>query len=136
MIELRVNKIQLNDIRNKLRTIAVKAGRKTVRNIARNAMAPVRDQVKRNAPYDPTPDGRHIRSNVSMRTSWRGSTLRVRIGIRGGAKANHDSPWYFRLQEFGSKHQQARPFMRPALEDNAQKILDAVAADLTKALFS
>ncbi|WP_155069786.1 HK97-gp10 family putative phage morphogenesis protein [Piscirickettsia salmonis] len=37
-------------------------------------------------------------------------------------------------QEYGSSHQPARPFIRPALNDNAQKSIDIFKNALTLAL--
>lgn len=31
------------------------------------------------------------------------------------------------FQEFGSRHQPARPFMRPALDENRERVVDAIA---------
>jgi HK97 gp10 family phage protein len=131
---LKVNQGDLAAIREKLKTLADKAGKTAVRQAARKAMKPVRDEVQANAPYDPTDDSIHVKANVALYTKWRGSTLYARVGIRGGAKKNPETPWYWRLHEFGTKHLPARPFMQPALENNAQDVLDAVADELKKAL--
>lgn len=130
---LTVNKADLAAINEKLKTLGVKAGKPTVRKAARKAMVPVRNEVKTNAPFDPdTPV--HIKANVALRSKWRGDNLRLRVGIVGGAKQNKETPFYFRFHEFGTKHLPARPFMTPALENNAQQILDTVADELKKAL--
>ena len=131
---LTVNRGDLNAIREKLRAVGAKVGRATVRQAARRAMAPVRAQVKRDAPYDAEGDDVHIKSEVAMTSKWRGDTLTVKVGIRGGGRKNPETPFYFRMHELGTKHLPARPFMTPALESNAQSILDAVADELKKAL--
>ena len=132
---LTVNKIQLQQINAKLRTLG-KTGKVAVRTASRKAMLPVRQQVQANAPEDTTnPDNVRIKASVRMRSRWNGDRLRVRIGIEGGGKANKETPFYFRHQEFGTQHTPASPFMAPALESNAQQILDAVAEQLTKELF-
>jgi len=71
---------------------------------------------------------------VALYTKWKGSALIARIGIKGGAKKNKETPFYWRMHEFGTKNMPARPFMQPALEGNAQQVLDAVAEQLRKAL--
>lgn len=133
---LTVNKADLNAITAKLKTLADKTGKTAVRKAARKAMAPVRDEVKANAPEDKSEnaDGIKTNKNIALYTKWRGSTLYARVGIRGGAKQNAETPWYWRMHELGTKHLPARPFMAPALEGNAQEILDAVAEELKKAL--
>ena len=126
---------ELRAFNAKLGEMSKKLGKQAVRQAAREAMKPVRDEVKRNAPFDPTDDGIHIAKNVALKTSWRGSTLTASVGIRGGAKANLETPWYFRMQEFGTKHMPARPFILPALEGQAQDVLNRLTASLKKALF-
>jgi HK97 gp10 family phage protein len=133
---LKVNQAQLAALRERLKAVNAKAGKKAVRSAARKSMVPVRNQVRANAPEDKTdPDNVRIKDSVAITTKWRGTRLKVSVGIRGGAKENPETPWYFRLQEFGTKDMPARPFMAPALEGNAQEILDAVAAQLQKAIF-
>lgn len=131
---LTFNKSDLSALHDKLQKLATKAGKKAVRQAARKAMVPVRDEVKANAPHDPTDDGIHIKANVALQTKWRGDTMTARVGIKGGAKENPDTPFYFRMHEFGTKHLPARPFLAPALEANAQQVLDTITAELKKEL--
>lgn len=135
---LTFNRTELTAVNEKLKTMGAKVGKTAVRQAARKAMAPVRDQVKANAPVDTSPDadGIKINANVALVTKWRGDTLTARVGIRGGGKKNDETPFYFRFQEFGTKSIAAAPFMEPALAGNAQDVLDAVAEELKKALFS
>ena len=130
---LTVNKADLAAINQKLKTLGVKAGKPTVRKAARKAMVPVRNEVKANAPFYPNLPV-HINANVALRSKWSGDNLRLRVGIVGGAKQNKETPFFFRFHEFGTKKMPARPFMQPALESNAQQILDTVADELKKAL--
>jgi HK97 gp10 family phage protein len=133
---LKVNQAELAAILERLKETAEKVGKKGVRQAARKAMVPVRDQVKANAPEDMShPDDIMVKANVSLVTKWRGNNFYARIGIKGGAKKNPDTPFYWRFHEFGTKHLPARPFMAPALESNAQQILDTITAELRKALF-
>ncbi len=118
-------------LRERLATLDAKIAKKAVSKAVRRAMAPVRKQVKTTAPMDTGA----LKAHVSLRTSVRKSgKVFARVGIRGGAKNNPDTPYYFRMLEFGTQHIPARPFMRPALEHNASSILDAVAFELRKAL--
>lgn len=125
---------ELQALNEKLKTFSTKTGKKAVRLAAREAMKPVRDDVKRNAPFDPTPDGKHIKANVALKTGWKGNTLTAKVGIKGGARKNPDTPFYWRMQEFGTKHIAPNPFIGPALDSNKQKVLDTLTAELKKAL--
>ena len=131
---LKVNQADLLALNQRLKELNEKIGKAAVRKAARKAMTPVRDQVQANAPFDASTQ-HHIKNNVALVTKWRGNDFYARVGIRGGAKKNPDTPFYFRMVEFGTKHQPARPFMQPALEGNAQEILDTLAEELKKAIF-
>lgn len=122
----------LSALREKLATLEAKVAKKAVSKAVRRAMAPVRKQVKDTAPKDTGA----LKANVTLRTSARrNGKVYARVGIKGGAKANPDTPYYFRMIEFGTEHMPASPFMRPALEGNAASILDEVADELQKAIF-
>lgn len=133
---LKVNQSQLATLNANLQEMSEKAGKKAMRQAARKAMVPVRDQVKESAPVDTSPDADNIRikDNVAIRTKWDRDALTVKVGILGGAKQNPETPFHFRFAEFGTKDRPAAPFMAPALEGNAQEVLDTVAEELRKAL--
>ena len=133
---LTFNKSDLSNLRQALQGMQRKAGKSLVRKAAGKAMLPVRRAVKENAPFDPTDDGRHIKTEAAMRGRWRGDTLVMRVGIKGGARKNDETPFYFRFQEFGTKTMPAKPFLGPALENNEQQVYDTLVAELQKAIFS
>ncbi|UCV27007.1 HK97-gp10 family putative phage morphogenesis protein [Ferribacterium limneticum] len=133
---LKVNQAELAAILERLKETAEKVGKKGVRTAARKAMVPVRDEVRANAPEDLSePDDIRVKSSVALVTKWRGNKFVARVGIKGGAKKNPNTPFYWRMHEFGTKNLPARPFMAPALESNAQEILDTITEELRKALF-
>lgn len=132
---LTFNPADLKALSEKLKTLATKTGKAATRKAAGKAMLPVRQDAKANAPYDEEDDGGiHIRSEVAMRGRWRGDTLVLRVGVKGGAKKNPDSPYWFRFQEFGTKKMPAKSFLEPALETNQQAVLDILMAELKKGL--
>lgn len=126
----------LAELNRKLQELTGKEAKKAMRTAARKAMKPVRDDVKANAPEDlEDDDGVKIKASVGTASRWKGDTLYTRVGIRGGAKRNPDTPYYFRMVEFGTKNMPARPFMSPALERNAQEVMDTVVEQLRRTLF-
>lgn len=126
----------LAELNRKLQELTGKEAKKAMRAAARKGMKPVRDAVKANAPEDlEDDDGVKIKASVGMTSKWKGDTLYTKVGIRGGAKKNPDTPYYFRMVEFGTKNMPARPFMTPALESNAQEVIDTITEALRKALF-
>jgi HK97 gp10 family phage protein len=132
---LTVNKTDLANLRQALQGMKRKAGKSLVRKAAGKAMLPVRKAAKSSAPYDATDDGKHIRTDVAMRGRWYGDTLILRVGVRGGAKKNDETPYYWRFQEFGTKRLPAKPFLAPALESNEQEVYDTLIQQLTEAIF-
>jgi len=126
---------ELAALNSRLQELSEKLGKKAVRQAARKAMTPVRNEVRANAPEDlEDDDGVKIKTSVAMTSKWKGDALYVRVGIRGGAKKNPNTPYYFRMVEFGTKNMPARPWMTPALESNAQDVLNTLTAELKKAL--
>ncbi|MBN8515281.1 HK97-gp10 family putative phage morphogenesis protein [Accumulibacter sp.] len=133
---LTVDKAGLEALNQRLQGLSTKAGKAAVRQAARKAMAPVRAEVQANAPEDLTePDAVRIKASTALFTNWKSNTLYARVGIKGGAKKNPSTPFYFRMHEFGTKSLPARPFMAPALEGNAQDVLDTVADEMAKRIF-
>lgn len=132
---LTFNKSDLANLRQALQGMKRKAGKSLIRKAAGKAMLPVRKAAKSSAPYDPADDGKHIRTDVAMRGRWYGDTLILRVGVRGGAKKNDETPYYWRFQEFGTKTLPAKPFLAPALESNEQEVFDTLMAQLTEAIF-
>jgi len=47
-------------------------------------------------------------------------------------KRYEDDPYYWRFPEFGTKKQQATPFLQPALEQGKEEVIDAMANRLDK----
>lgn len=50
------------------------------------------------------------------------------LGFNFGAKANYAEP-----QEFGTRFMRGQPFIRPALDANQQKLLDAILLGVMQA---
>ena len=132
---LTFNKSDLANLRQALQGMKRKAGKSLIRKAAGKAMLPVRKAAKSSAPYDPSDDGKHIRTDVVLRGRWYGDTLILRVGVKGGAKKNDETPYYWRFQEFGTKTLPAKPFLAPALESNEQEVYDTLIQQLTEAIF-
>lgn len=130
MIELTFNEADLRAIEAEFAEVADKIAKKALRKAARDAMKPVKDTAKANAPVDTG----LLKSDFAISTKIKDGTVYAKVGVIGGAKENPETPWYFRLQEFGTKDIPAKPFMLPALESNAQNVLDILTAELKEAL--
>ena len=60
-----------------------------------------------------------------------------KLAINGAGrivKRYEDDPYYWRFAEFGTKKQQATPFLAPALEENKEAAIEAMAERLQREL--
>ena len=121
---------ELEALEKRLNDVADKVAKKALRGAVRKGMNKVRKVARENAPEDTG----LLDENFALMTRTRMSEVIAKIGIRGGARENDTTPFYFRFVELGTKDVQARPFMRPALENNAQAVLDTVVEELKTAL--
>lgn len=127
---LQVNAAELARLNARLATVAEKVGKRALRTAARKGMTLVRDEARANAPKDTGA----LKAHFALTTRLKGGTVFVRVGVRGGAVKNPTTPYYFRMIELGTQHIPARPFMRPALEGNAEAVFQIITAELSKAL--
>jgi HK97 gp10 family phage protein len=108
------------------------AARATIVKAAKDAMAPVADQVRATAPYDPSP--RTKKSPIHLRDTVR---LDARIPNKRDHQSIHINPTDAAIavvsvkrsavslaQEFGTKKIPAQPFLRRALEQNAETVVN------------
>ncbi|OYQ76053.1 HK97-gp10 family putative phage morphogenesis protein [Wohlfahrtiimonas chitiniclastica] len=63
--------------------------------------------------------------------------VKYRVGIAGGAKQNGKGgkggdTFYWRFLEFGTQHIVARPFLRPAIDENKAVAVDKFASAIKK----
>lgn len=119
------------------------------RKAARQAMNIVRDSARNNAKLIDDPQtSEKIWKNVTTQggKSKNANEIVMRVGVRGGASFSNKNPpqlsggdtRHWRWIEFGSSHNPAVPFMRPALSTNIQpitkKFTDVFNAELDKEL--
>jgi HK97 gp10 family phage protein len=97
---------------------------------------------------DDTGTGRSIAANVTERWDSRlnkqsgGDDLGFRIGVAHGAKIPKGNPDegkggptpHWRLLEFGTEKMQAKPFLRPVIEQAGQQAVDTFVTEYDKAI--
>lgn len=148
----------------KLQRVSYDVKKKGGRSALRKAARQVVNNIKANAAqFDDPETTRSIAKNVNLRwNSWRFNKtgdLAFKIGILGGAKKDKilkarkrkkgtlslapitknkalpgGDTWYWRMIEFGTEKQAARPFVRPALADHVEQITDIFVEAYDKAL--
>lgn len=105
-----------------------------LRKAGRDAMEPVLADMKQHAGFDETSAGPHMRNDIKItsvdqtkNTSYP-TAVTVRVGV---SRAHHIKAW---AQERGTRKQVAKPFMRPALDYNRQRVLNILAIRLREEL--
>lgn len=112
---------------------------KAVRSAGTKAMRIVRDAARAKAkafddPKSPSNIAKNIQTRNDAKAGKREGGVVIKVGVVGGArpaKGNEDTG-HWRFVEFGKEGIAARPFMRPALESNVQKVTDTFVAALDK----
>ena len=131
----------------KLRAVSQEVRLKGGRFALRKGAQVIRDAARQNARrLDDAETGRSIAENIVER--WNGrlykqtGDLGFRIGVLGGAKlpknntdagANSPTP-HWRLLEFGTEKMAAKPFMRPAIQNNIDQVVSVTVREYTKAI--
>jgi HK97 gp10 family phage protein len=129
----------LEEVQRKLKELPEKFGKRGMRRALRKGANVVRDAARNNAKRIDDPATREdISKNIAVysggaKRESRAGGVMMRVGVRGGARptrgdngAPGGATWYWRLVEFGSSLVAARPFMRPALFNNAGRVADTV----------
>lgn len=127
----------------------VKKVRSRARSAARKAMKIVELSAKMGAAYIDDPETREdIQKNIVIRNGKTRDfgTVVMRVGIQGGAAMNAKSDIFklavlpggntthWRYIEFGTSKIPATPFMRPALEQNIQRVTDEFSKTFQKSI--
>jgi HK97 gp10 family phage protein len=132
----------LRDIEKELVALGANEGRKTLTRAARKAFAPVLEAAQANAPVDTGLLKEHI--VIATQKPKDGDSV-VNVGLRvekakAGAPGStrsldYQSPhWRWHFIEGGTSTQAARPFLRPALDANAETVVGNLRGELRKAI--
>lgn len=113
-----------------LEAIDKKVGVKLLRDAGREALKVVQQDMLSNAGFDTESIGPHMRDSIKIRSTNVAETSRYNtiVTLRvGPSKAHHMKAL---AQEFGTVKQVAKPFIRPALDYNVQKVLQVLATEI------
>lgn len=124
----------IDELNRKLKLLASsKAAKRIARKAARQAMNIVRDAARVNAKGIDDPETvEKIWKNIAVSggKTRNQNEIVMRVGVRGGASFSNKNPpkvsggdtRHWRWIEYGSAHNVAVPFMRPALNNNIQEV--------------
>lgn len=140
----------LKEIKTKLQTLPDEVSKKAVRTSLRKAAKLVRDAAYNNAlSVDDPKTGRKIADNIRLQFASRlfqqtnGELVMFRVGVstsRGNIPTpNADtgprgSTPHWHLVEFGTQKNKSKPFMRPALDNNVNQVIDSFVVNLGQEL--
>lgn len=106
----------------KVKNAATRASRKAM-NIVK------KDAVKNAKALDDKETAEKIWKNIVTKPSkTKGDFVMMKVGVKGGAKKrvgtgnSGGDTWYWRFKEFGTAHQSATPFLRPAINNNREAV--------------
>lgn len=129
-IEKKLKQLPANYIKRGLRR-ALRKGANIIRDDARTNAKAIDDPLTREAIYKNIA----VAGGGASREKRAGGPI-MRVGVRGGARYNKagdslpggNTTGYWRLVEFGTANQKAKPFMRNAIVTAAEKSLNVTAA--------
>lgn len=154
-MDFEVKMTGLDALNAKIEGLKYDVARKGGRFALRKAAQVVRNAARSNAlMLDDPQTANQIAKNITEKwgSKFNKSTgdLQFRVGVLGGArdysaygeittgKNASGNPggdtFYWRFLEFGTEKMPARPFLRRALEDNAQKATDVFVSEYSKAI--
>lgn len=147
----------VDQVVRKLRALGPKLAKKYLGKAVRKGATIVRRAaVARAQQFDRPETTNAIYKEIVTRTSARKfdayGSIKVSVGVRGGAKRyvdnranrrgqrvgqSYEGPgkvWYWRLLELGTSKMRAQPFMQPALAQNTEAVTTTIAVEINTAI--
>lgn len=125
----------LDQLDKALSEIGTAAGAKVLRKAGREAMGDVAFVMAMGAGVDASSDGEHMRDDIKISTkiadSKKGGKDNAAV-IRVGPSKKHAQKAI--AQEYGTANQTADPFMRPALYENRERVVNTFTSELMKGI--
>lgn len=105
-----------------------------VKRAGMKAMQAVVSDMTRNAGYDPKNEGEHMRDTIKVRAKQRMKDSQYPTLMTFSVGPSRPHTIKARAQEFGTYKQTARPFMRPALDNNIPKIINTLTEEIRRGI--
>lgn len=133
------------ELEKALLEIEGKLRNKIARKAVRDAIKPLHARIKSAAPVD----SGTLKKGIVIKTRKRGTTLTGSVVAsdkhwkpeppktkKGNKRAKKQGKplFYASFYEFGTKHQPARPFMRPVFDSSKQSMLSSVSKNLNEGI--
>lgn len=129
----------LSQLGERMRALSAKVAQSSSKKAVAAAAGVVKKAAISNAPdsdephkvADATVQPGNLKKNIVMKKVKSQLTAEYIVTVRGQRKYGYAAR-YGRLVEFGTVKMGPKPFLRPALQDNIRKAIDAMAAKLQK----
>ncbi|ECT1023555.1 hypothetical protein DPO11_26960 [Salmonella enterica] len=131
---IRLEMTGLDELDRQLQALGEDIALNVIRDAGKAAMVPVEQDMKRNAGYDPSNTGEHMRDSITTRSRSRikdGNWPTVMTFSTGPSSAHTMKAI---AQEYGTVKQVADPFMRPALDNNIPKVINTLSEKIRQAI--
>ena len=139
MAEFEITTTGLDELNAKLLAVTEDMRKKGGRYALRKAAQIIqKDAQQRARQFDDPSTPENISENIALR--WNGRLYKrrgdigFRIGVRGGARPQDSNLAHWRLVEFGTSKAAAKPFMRPALQENIANATNEFVTQYNKAI--
>ena len=139
MAEFEITTTGIDELNAKLTSITEDMRKKGGRYALRKAAQIIQKDAQQKARLlDDPSTSENIAANIALR--WNGrlykrtGDLGFRIGVLGGARPQSGTVGYWRFLEFGTSKATAKPFMRPALQENIANATNEFVTQYNKAI--
>ena len=118
------------DLDRLMAEVEKKVGVKLLRDAGREALKVVQEDMIQHAGFDEENPGAHMRDTIKIRSTNVAETSKYTtiVTLRVGPSKQHHMKAL--AQEFGTVKQIAKPFIRPAMDYNVQKVLRVLASEI------
>lgn len=133
----------IDAVLGKLKNLDPKRQRRAIFGSNRRAMKIVQSAAQAGAARIDDPNTpASIANNIVIRQGSKkdqfkyGTAFVTKVGVMGGARPQkgRDDSGHWRFFEFGTSKLQAQPFMRPAMENNVERVISFYLTDFSKAV--
>lgn len=120
------------ELERALRKLPEEVAGRVLNSALRKAGAPMADTARSLAPRSDDPGAKgHMADSIKLRALKVVSDHDVEVALWLGPDTGH---FYGQFHEFGTVHQSARPFLRPAWDAHKDKALDVFGRELGAAI--
>ena len=120
----------LKEIIDKLNTLPPKLENKVVRSAVRKGTNKLRDSARDKVAVDTE----NLKKSIVTMGYRESGKIAFKVAVRRRKAKSAKSPYYAHFVEFGTSKMPAQPYMRPALDESEEEVLQTTVDDIKKGL--